>query len=309
VARPLAFFLLLTSVLAYLIGISSPVATVIKETLVTHETQQYSILSSISTLYSSGEVFLAVLIAAFSILFPITKYLTMLTVLLSSGDPEESGTFRLVRSLGKWSMLDVFVVALLIVMARINAVDHWYLATSMKTEAGLFIYAFSVVSSMILAARIGAMKSNMAMPIELPNGRIVRPCGFWIRLWASVIDGVFGAAIIFPIMFKIYGPGYFQSEEVIQGGADFVFNWILPLVVTIAFWTIWQATPGKLMIGARIVDARTGARVPLGRLFGRYAGYYLSLLPIGLGIVWVALDSRRQGWHDKVARTLVVEAD
>ena len=265
-------------------------------------------MSSIATLYASGEVLLAVLIAAFSIAFPITKYLTMLVALLSSAEPKESGAFKLVKSLGKWSMLDVFVVALLIVMARINAVDHWYLSTSTKTEPGLFVYAFSVISSMVLASRIGAMQGNRTEEVELPGGRLVRPCGFWVRLWATLIDGVITSAIVLPIMYQAYGSEYFTSDKVLHGGLDFLFNWVLPIVVTVSFWTIWQATPGKFLVGARVVDAKTGGKVSIGRLVLRYVGYALAVLPLGLGYVWVALDKKRQGWHDKLANTMVVES-
>jgi uncharacterized RDD family membrane protein YckC len=38
----------------------------------------------------------------------------------------------------------------------------------------------------------------------------------------------------------------------------------------------------------------------------RYAGYFVALLPVGLGILWVAFDARKQGWHDKLAKTVVV---
>lgn len=41
-------------------------------------------------------------------------------------------------------------------------------------------------------------------------------------------------------------------------------------------------------------------------LIGRYLGYFVSMLFLGLGCIWVAFDSRKQGWHDKLAGTVVV---
>jgi len=41
----------------------------------------------------------------------------------------------------------------------------------------------------------------------------------------------------------------------------------------------------------------------------RYVGYFVAVLPLGLGILWVAWDKKKQGWHDKMAKTLVVERD
>jgi uncharacterized RDD family membrane protein YckC len=74
----------------------------------------------------------------------------------------------------------------------------------------------------------------------------------------------------------------------------------------VLFWMYRQATPGKMAIGARIVNARTGERPSTGQLIGRYFAYYVSILPLMLGFVWVAFDPRKQGFHDKLANTVVV---
>ena len=49
-----------------------------------------------------------------------------------------------------------------------------------------------------------------------------------------------------------------------------------------------------------------GAKPSTGQLIGRYFGYYVSTIPLFLGFVWVAFDPRKQGWHDKLAGTVVV---
>jgi len=41
-------------------------------------------------------------------------------------------------------------------------------------------------------------------------------------------------------------------------------------------------------------------------LIGRYFGYFLASIPLGLGLLWVAFDKRKQGWHDKLAGTVVI---
>jgi uncharacterized RDD family membrane protein YckC len=40
---------------------------------------------------------------------------------------------------------------------------------------------------------------------------------------------------------------------------------------------------------------------------GRYFAYFLSTIPLGLGLIWVAFDKRKQGWHDKLAGTVVIK--
>ena len=132
--------------------------------------------------------------------------------------------------------------------------------------------------------------------------------GFWARVGASIIDTILVIAICFPLVTMIYGTAYWSSTAIIQGPADFVINWVLPAIAVVLFWIYRQATPGKMAIKARIVDARTGGRPSAGQLIGRYFGYYVSMLPLMIGFIWVAFDARKQGWHDKLAGTVVVRA-
>jgi uncharacterized RDD family membrane protein YckC len=71
-------------------------------------------------------------------------------------------------------------------------------------------------------------------------------------------------------------------------------------------WWLFQGTPGKLLLGCRIVDARTGGRPMPWQLLVRLLAYALAAAPAGLGLLWIFWDRHRQGWHDKLARTLVV---
>jgi uncharacterized RDD family membrane protein YckC len=64
---------------------------------------------------------------------------------------------------------------------------------------------------------------------------------------------------------------------------------------------------GKRFIGIRVV--RTDGR-PIDyqtALLRHIVGYPLSILLFGLGVVWMLLDGRRQGWHDKLAKTVVIK--
>lgn len=134
----------------------------------------------------------------------------------------------------------------------------------------------------------------------------VEYAGFWIRVWASIIDSIIVGALLYPALTAIYGKEYWDSTEFIQGPADFLISWVLPAIAVVWFWMARQATPGKMAISARIVDASTGNKPGATQLIVRYLGYFVSLLPLGLGIFWVAFDARKQGWHDKLARTVVV---
>ncbi len=130
--------------------------------------------------------------------------------------------------------------------------------------------------------------------------------GFWIRVWASIIDSVLVMVIIFPILTAIYGGSYWLDPRWIKGPLDFIVSYILPAIGIVLFWISRQATPGKMAIGAQIVDAKTGGKPSTGQLLARYAGYYASIFPLFIGLIWVAFDSRKQGWHDKLAGTVVI---
>jgi uncharacterized RDD family membrane protein YckC len=130
--------------------------------------------------------------------------------------------------------------------------------------------------------------------------------GFWIRVLAHVIDTVLFLLIITPLLMGIYGGAYYTSESMFQGVWDFILNLIFPAVVCIVFWKYKSATPGKMILKIKVVDAQTGQKLSWGQSIGRYFGYFVSILPIMLGFIWVAIDQRKQGWHDKLAGTVVI---
>jgi uncharacterized RDD family membrane protein YckC len=119
--------------------------------------------------------------------------------------------------------------------------------------------------------------------------------GFQRRLAAFAIDALLAFVVIAPLaLFGLRG---------------FVVEALVPALAVLAFWRAYGATPGKLALGARIVDARTGGAPKPLALVVRYAAYFLSMLPFFLGFAWIAIDRRKQGWHDKIAGTLVVNDD
>ena len=129
--------------------------------------------------------------------------------------------------------------------------------------------------------------------------------GFWLRVWAAVIDSILVSIILVPLVRLVYGDEY-ETLKLIQGPADLLISLILPAIAIVIFWISRQATPGKIAIGARIVDEKTGGKPTSRQLIVRYLGYYVSTIPLLLGLIAVAFDPRKQGWHDKLAGTVVV---
>ncbi len=136
----------------------------------------------------------------------------------------------------------------------------------------------------------------------------VKYAGFWIRTGAAIIDTLLIMLVTFPLLLAIYGWAYFNATKtgLVAGPADFLISWVLPAVAVIAFWIVKQATPGKMAVSTKIVDAESGNPASTGQLIGRYFAYFAACIPLGLGILWVAFDKKKQGWHDKLAGTVVV---
>jgi uncharacterized RDD family membrane protein YckC len=136
----------------------------------------------------------------------------------------------------------------------------------------------------------------------------VQYAGFWIRFLAFVIDSLLVMAITAPLLVAIFGWSYFNRGTTgwLAALGEFAISWVLPAVAVIVFWIYRQATPGKQVLSVKIVDARTGEALTAPQCIGRYLGYYASAIPFGLGLIWVAFDRRKQGWHDKLAGTVVI---
>jgi uncharacterized RDD family membrane protein YckC len=138
--------------------------------------------------------------------------------------------------------------------------------------------------------------------------------GFWIRVGAFLIDTFLILLATSPFLSNIYDMEYyfnqfgfhFNNHSFIEGPIDFFICYILPSIAIILFWKFHQATPGKMAIHSKILDAETGEKPSTAQCIGRYFAYIPSLLFLGLGFIWIAFDKRKQGWHDKMAGTVVV---
>jgi uncharacterized RDD family membrane protein YckC len=121
--------------------------------------------------------------------------------------------------------------------------------------------------------------------------------GFWQRAVALVIDWLIVVVILAPLV-VVLGPRTWD-----------LLGLLAVAVAVIGFWRYCGATPGKIAVGLKIVDAATGGPPPLGRLVLRFFAYFVSAFPLYLGFLWAAFDRRKQGWHDKIARTIVINSE
>ena len=139
------------------------------------------------------------------------------------------------------------------------------------------------------------------------NLEALRYVGFWARTGAYIIDSLLMMMIILPVVFLLAG-----GLEDLGPEADapsigvMIILYVLPIALILGFWMWKGSTPGKMIFKAKIVDARTGGHPSKMQFVGRYLGYILSSLPLCLGFFWIGWDKRKQGWHDKLSKTVVV---
>ena len=126
--------------------------------------------------------------------------------------------------------------------------------------------------------------------------------GFWRRAVAAAIDLALLLFVVIPLIVSAVGLGWTAG----QGLVAVVVNWAPLGAALIAFWVFKGATPGKMAISAVVVDAQTHAPVDFWQALTRYVGYFISAIPLLAGLAWVAFDAHKQGWHDKMARTVVI---
>ncbi len=133
------------------------------------------------------------------------------------------------------------------------------------------------------------------------------------RFFALGIDSALVAALGWLLAMVAVG-AYRAGAGFLPEGAHVTRCWWqgVTLVLAFAWHTAFLAqggqTPGKRLLGIRVTGA-DGGKLGGGQAFLRACGYIPSALFLGLGFLWALWDPRRQTWHDKAARTVVVLAE
>ena len=116
--------LLVASLTLFVIGAFAPLISITRLVFFANE---FSLITGIAELYSQNEAFLALLIAAFSGVAPLVKLTGLWLAVTPIGI--SAGAARILEHLGRWSMLEVFVVALMVVAVKLGALAsatvHW----------------------------------------------------------------------------------------------------------------------------------------------------------------------------------------
>jgi uncharacterized RDD family membrane protein YckC len=127
---------------------------------------------------------------------------------------------------------------------------------------------------------------TVAPPVPVPDVLSYPRAGFWIRMGAGFIDmvlvGIMGGLLHFPQL-----------------------GFLAALVYFAGMWTWKGTTIGGTILGLRVVRVDGQQLTILIAIVRALAGLFSAFM-LFLGILWIAWDSEKQGWHDRLAGTVVI---
>lgn len=176
------------------------------------------------------------------------------------------------------------------------------------------------------------------------------PAGFGVRLAAHLIDSALWSLLMSCVIVGLFWEeiAAYLNETMSRAASgrtlsaedyalplpawfSVIFQYLIPIAVLVALWKWKSATPGKMLLGLKVVDADTRGPLTIRQCVVRMLGYLppmiplilLSLAPVSsrpwlmsgaavltLPLLWgfltILRDPMKQGWHDRMARTLVV---
>jgi hypothetical protein len=167
----------------------------------------------------------------------------------------------------------------------------------------------------------------MRIPFFSAKVRVTSP-------YADIYSRAVGAGIDISIIFILFSSLFFYSVELI--GAQYCYE--VPTITTftelmqmaieknfagiclldktiqvgiigvllVSTQIVWGTTPGKWLVGIKVVRAETLEPIPAWRYVLRFFAYIPAILPCMIGIFWISFNRKRRGWHDYIAGTVVI---
>jgi uncharacterized RDD family membrane protein YckC len=120
--------------------------------------------------------------------------------------------------------------------------------------------------------------------------------GFWIRFVAYYVDALL-VEIIVILLVLAFVPSI---------AGVLLLSMIVVPAYFIGFWATTGQTIAMVPFRLRVVRKSDGGRLGFGGAVLRLAGFSIACLPLFLGLIWVAFDARKRGWHDLIAGSVVI---
>ena len=156
------------------------------------EPESFSIVSGVLQLHRHGSSLLAVVVGLFSIVFPIAKLAAMAFLRIKELEARrEVLAVRALEMLGKWSMLDVFVVATLIGAARLKFINE------VSPEYGIYLFAYAILASLVASYLLAESLATVRRPTyEAPGGLARAGC----LILGLISLSIFALGLSLPLM-------------------------------------------------------------------------------------------------------------
>lgn len=131
-------------------GLVTPMITIRKFIYIRHS---FSMLAGLYELLKNGQIILFLVVSGFSILLPILKILVLFRLLTTGAENRESleRYLHLMHEYGRWAMLDVLVVAVMVVAVKLGAI------VSVQVHEGFYLFGVSVLLIMVITHRVVRM--------------------------------------------------------------------------------------------------------------------------------------------------------
>jgi len=149
----------------------------------------------------------------------------------------------------------------------------------------------------------------VSLNLAPPSLHNVHYAGFWVRVVASIIDGVIMKGSIFILAFFFGAPLLMSPSISIHSLSSQIFSGGFSFIAMVLYETLcvgkWGATPGKMFLRLKIVN-QDGTPVDYLKSFARHFAKYLSGMILLIGYIMVAFDSEKKGLHDYICGTRVI---
>ncbi len=163
------------------------------------------------------------------------------------------------------------------------------------------------------------MPTDNTLIADAVNADVTTPAGFWRRVGATLLDGGILILLQLPIGalvgnsqslalgFLRDGSASLSPEALKRAAVGFSSELVIRAIYCALFYRAMGATPGKFLLGMRVISIKTGAFLGVGQTILReIIGKWLSFLPLMLGFLMVPFRKDKRALHDLIAGTQVV---
>jgi uncharacterized RDD family membrane protein YckC len=171
----------------------------------------------------------------------------------------------------------------------------WYVVVTSPDPFGTFVlFSVVVLAGVALGIAATAYVARSRSRLVGTGADVPVIAGFWLRLVAFAVDWI-GFGLVELILLKLIGNAA---------------GWVGVGLLAIYFVGCWAATGqtvGMALAGVRVVRSSDGGKINWTASIRRLVGLVVAIGCLYVGVIWVAFEPRKRGWHDLLGGTLVVQ--